>query len=103
MKGCRLAALALMAGAGFLAGCNQENIVHARYQCEGGKVVNASFIDGKHVDITLDEVTHRIPRVEAASGVKYELPDEGKLFWSKGIDALYIPQTGAAPLVCRRG
>lgn len=89
--------------AGFLSGCNQEHRVESRYQCEGGQVLNASFVDGQYVDITLDDITHRIPRVQSASSVQYENADEGRLFWSKGIDALYIPQKGAAPLKCRRG
>lgn len=92
-----------MAFAVILSACNQENIVHARYQCEGGRVLDASFVNGEYVEINFDEMTYKIPRVEAASGAKYEVGEEGRMFWSKGIDALFILHKGAVPLKCRRG
>ncbi len=96
-------ALALSLFALLLAGCNQETVAHARYQCDGGHVVNASFVNGEYVDVTYEEMTYRIPRVEAASGAKYEVAEDGRLFWSKGIDALFVLTKGTPTLKCRRG
>lgn len=86
-----------------LAACDQQSVAHARYQCEDGRALNASFVNGEYVDITFEEMTYRIPRIEAASGAKYEVTEEGRIFWSKGVDALFILSKGAAPLKCRRG
>lgn len=96
-------AAALLSLAIMLSACNQENVAHARYQCEGGRVLNASFVNGEYVEISYDDMTYRIPRVEAASGAKYEISEDGRVFWSKGIDAMFVLHKGETPLKCRRG
>jgi len=85
-----------------LSACEQSTVIQARYECDGGKVLNATFTDGKEVAIVVDGQTFRINRAEAASGTMYESESEGVSFWSKGIDALFVSQTEAAPLKCRR-
>ena len=85
-----------------LSACEQNTVVQARYECEGGKTLNATFTNGEEVSIAVEGQTFNIARAEATSSAKYESKAEGVSFWSKGIDALFIAKTGAAPLKCRR-
>lgn len=92
-----LAVVALSLGA-----CEQDTVVQARYECNNGKVLIATFTNGKQVTIESDSLSFNLPRVEATSGTKYESEADGTVFWSKGIDAAFIGGNGVAPLSCRR-
>ncbi|MGZ9097927.1 MAG: MliC family protein [Micavibrio sp.] len=85
-----------------LSACEQNTVVQARYECDGGKTLNATFTNGEEVSVNVDEQIFTIGRAEATSGTMYESEAEGMSFWSQGIDAVFIAQTGAAPLKCRR-
>lgn len=81
--------------------CKQENIMRATYRCENGMTIGVAFKDGKQVMITLEDGTETIlPRIEAASGARYEGGDME--FWSKGVEAAWKPGRGAPPTMCRR-
>jgi membrane-bound inhibitor of C-type lysozyme len=85
-----------------LSACEQNTVIQARYECEGGKILNATFTNGEEVSIDIEGQAFNIARAEATSGAKYESKEEGISFWSKGIDAIFIAKTGATPLKCRR-
>ncbi len=86
----------------FLGACEQNTEAKARYECDDGTILNATFTNGEKVTIETDDQTFTIGRAEAASGTKYESDADGVSFWSKGIDALFVSKPGAAPLKCRR-
>jgi membrane-bound inhibitor of C-type lysozyme len=82
-----------------LTACEQETAMVAQYRCDNGVSIRVEFKGGKQVTIISEAGNLTLPRVESASGVKYEA--EGVIFLSKGVDAGYsVP--GQAPTVCRR-
>lgn len=91
---------AAFSGALLLSACKEEVASHAVYLCPSGLAIDAVFTGGKSVEISVGESSIVLPRVESASGAKYE--GEGIVFWSKGRDALYTPVAGGEPITCRR-
>lgn len=85
-----------------LGGCNQETVSHATYKCETGQIVNATFTDGKNVSVEMAGKTYSIPRTQSASGAKYESPETGTIFWSKGMDINFVEFKDAPVLKCQR-
>lgn len=85
-----------------LGACNQEAVSHATYQCETGQIVNATFTDGKHVSVEMAGKNYSIPRVQSASGAKYESPETGTVFWSKGMDINFVEFKDGPVLKCQR-
>ena len=94
-----LIVLGLAVGMG-LAACDKPNSAHALYKCKNNSTLDIVFTDGKQVQVGVGDKGYILDRVESASGAKYEKDDI--IFWSKGIDANFIPKKGAPPLLCRR-
>lgn len=94
--------LLLLCAGLLLSGCEQETTVNATYDCGGGRVLQTAFTDGNHVSVTYNGTTVTLPRTVSASGAKYESPETGTVFWSKGIDANFVEKEGGAVLGCRR-
>jgi membrane-bound inhibitor of C-type lysozyme len=84
----------------FLAACEQETVSSSRYICAGNKWIETTFKDGKSVEIETEGEVIVLPRVESASGAKYELDD--MMFWSKGRDAQFTEKPGMQPISCQR-
>lgn len=75
--------------------------MRATYRCDNGMTIGVAFKDGKQVMITLEDGSESVlPRIEAASGARYEGDDME--FWSKGVEAAWKPGKGRPPTMCRR-
>lgn len=81
--------------------CKQDVVSQVSYSCADKKTIKTTFTNGEMVDIVDGETTIRLPRVESASGAKYE-GDEA-VFWVKGKDAQYTPGKGGKAVDCTRG
>lgn len=98
----RVNLLACFALIGFLVACdNGDAVSKSRYSCPGNLWIEATFSGGKQVEIDIEGRKIILPRVESASGVRYETED-GQFFWSKGKDAQFVEKQGAAPISCQR-
>jgi putative hemolysin len=71
-------------------------IIHASFQCQGGKSVKASFnnANGGSVDLQLSDGRElSLPQALSASGARYANADETIVFWNKGNTA-FIEEMG---------
>ena len=72
------------------------NTIRAHFSCADGKVVDATFINGKRSSVTLalsDGRKLSLPQARSASGARYATKDEGVVFWNKG-DTAFLEETG---------
>jgi membrane-bound inhibitor of C-type lysozyme len=72
--------------------------IAARFTCNGGKWIEATFVTGhrSHVDIVLSDGRKlRLPQAMSGSGARYANADETVVFWNKGNTA-FIQEQGKA-------
>lgn len=85
-----------------LGGCFQDPVSHAWYICEDKQVLIVAFTGGKQVSVEIAGRKYIIPRIESTSGAKYESPETGTIFWSKGMDVNFVESKDAPVLKCER-
>jgi membrane-bound inhibitor of C-type lysozyme len=71
-------------------------MIRASFRCDGGKTIEARFINGaqSRVELTLsDRRTLKLPQAMSGSGARYANADESIVFWNKGNTA-FIDEKG---------
>jgi membrane-bound inhibitor of C-type lysozyme len=70
--------------------------IHATFNCEEGKSIEAAFDNGPKPDVRLSLSDGRrlvLPQALSASGARYANGDESIVFWNKG-DTAFIEEGG---------
>jgi membrane-bound inhibitor of C-type lysozyme len=78
------------------AGAVHAETIDARFNCDGGKSIDAAFDNGPKpsVRLSLSDGRHLIlPQARSGSGARYANGDESIVFWNKG-DTAVIEESG---------
>jgi membrane-bound inhibitor of C-type lysozyme len=79
-----------------MAGAVHAETIHARFDCDGGKSIEAAFDNGPKPSVELALSDGRrwvLPQALSASGARYANGDESIVFWNKGNTA-FIEEGG---------
>lgn len=78
------------------AGGLHAETIHARFNCDAGKSIEAAFDNGPKPSVHLSLSDGRrlmLPQALSASGARYANGDESIVFWNKG-DTAFIEEGG---------
>jgi membrane-bound inhibitor of C-type lysozyme len=70
--------------------------IHAHFDCDGGKSIEAAFDNGAKPGVRLSLSDGRrwvLPQARSASGARYANAEESIVFWNKG-DTAFIEEVG---------